>query len=67
MLTTRQLGEAFGVQRSTIGRWRARGLVQARICNEHGEWLYWSPKEIPPRRKSRTKTPATGPVGNSTV
>jgi transposase-like protein len=41
MLTTRQLGELLGVKRSTIRRWHAQGLVEARICNELGEWLYW--------------------------
>ena len=48
MLTTRQLGELLGVKRSTIRRWHAQGLVEARICNELGEWLYWPPKQIPP-------------------
>jgi DNA invertase Pin-like site-specific DNA recombinase len=50
MLTTKQLGEKLGVKRSTIGRWRTRGLLQARICNDAGEWLYWLPKHFPPRR-----------------
>lgn len=67
MLTTSQLGQALGVKRSTIGRWRAQGLVQARICSEAGEWLYWSPEQIPPSRKSQTKTPAIAPVGTSTA
>jgi hypothetical protein len=57
MLTTNQLGERFGVKRSTIGRWRRHGLVQARICNELGEWLYWPPKQ----------PPKTAPMGRSTV
>jgi DNA invertase Pin-like site-specific DNA recombinase len=63
MLTTRQLGERLGVERSTIGRWRTQGLIQARICNELGEWLYWLPKETPPHRRS----PKKPPVGTSTV
>lgn len=48
MLTTRQLGELLGIKRSTIGRWRKQGLIEGRICNDHGEWLYWPPKQIPP-------------------
>jgi DNA invertase Pin-like site-specific DNA recombinase len=63
MLTTRQIGDKLGVERSTLARWRTQGLIQARICNELGEWLYWLPKEIPPRRKSPRRTLE----GNSTV
>jgi hypothetical protein len=51
MLTTKQLGDKLGVKRDTIGKWRMRGLVQARICNEAGEWLYWLPDPIPPHRE----------------
>jgi len=67
MLTTRQLGEKLGVKRSTIGRWRAQGLVESRICNELGEWLYWPPKQTPPHRRSPTKRPAKSPEGRSPV
>lgn len=59
MLTTRQLGELLGVKRTTISRWRKQGLVEGRICNELGEWLYWPPKELPPRPQPTTATPAT--------
>ncbi len=48
MLTRRQLSEQLGIERTTISRWRERGLIKARICNDHGEWLYWLPTEIPP-------------------
>ena len=63
MLTTRQISDKLGVERSTLGRWRTKGLIQARICNESGEWLYWLPKEIPPHRPSFRTTS----VGKSTV
>jgi len=63
MLTTKQLSDKLGVERSTIGRWRTQGLIQARICNEAGEWLYCLPKQIPPHRE----LPPKPPVGNSTV
>ena len=49
MLTTKQLSEKLGVKRSTIGRWRSQGLIDARICNDAGEWLYRPPQHIPPR------------------
>jgi hypothetical protein len=67
MLTTRQAGHLLGVKRSTLGRWRRQGLIQARICNELGEWLYWPPKSLPPRDPSPTTTPATDPVDRSPV
>ena len=60
MLTTSQLAERCGIKRSTIGRWRNQGLIEGRICNEHGEWLYWPPKEVPP-----TKPPSNTDVGSS--
>jgi len=63
MLTTKQLGEKLGVERSTISRWRTQGLIEARICNDAGEWLYWLPKQIPPQRQ----LPKTKPVGKSTA
>ena len=47
MLTTQQICKLLGVKRSTIRRRHAQGLVEARICNELGEWLYWPPKQIP--------------------
>jgi DNA invertase Pin-like site-specific DNA recombinase len=66
MLTTQQICKLLGVKRSTIRRWHAQGLVEARICNELGEWLYWPPKQIPPcQDKSPTPTPT--PMGRSPV
>jgi DNA invertase Pin-like site-specific DNA recombinase len=63
MLTTKQLGEKLGVERSTIARWRLQGLIQGRICNDVGEWLYWLPEPIPPYRPS----PQKSTVGNPTA
>ena len=54
MLTTKQLCQRLGVERTTIGRWRRRGLIEARICNDLGECLYWPPKEVPPLTSPRT-------------
>ena len=56
MLTMRQLVDKLGVNRTTIGRWRVQGLIQARICSERGEWLYWLPKEPPPHRPRSRRT-----------
>jgi hypothetical protein len=55
MITRKQLCDRLGVSRTTIGKLRTRGRLKARICNDHGEWLYWPPEEqIPP--------PATSPA-----
>jgi DNA invertase Pin-like site-specific DNA recombinase len=59
MLTTRQLGEMLGVKRTTLSRWRKQSLIEGRICNELGEWLYWPPKQFPPHPQPTTATPAT--------
>jgi len=52
MLTTNQMLTQLGVGRTTLGSWRAKGLVQARIATDRGEWLYWPPDEVPQRRRS---------------
>ena len=67
MLTATELGEKIGVNRTTISRWRVQGLIEARICNGRGQWLYRLPKQIPPHGKSPRKrlvktTAATSPV-----
>lgn len=65
MLTRRQLSENLGIERTTISRWRERGLIKARICNDHGEWLYWLPTEVPPyhpRNTSMRSSAARGVV-----
>lgn len=52
MLTSKQMSGKLGVSRTTIGRWRLEGRVQARICNDAGEWLYWLPEQAPSSRKA---------------
>jgi hypothetical protein len=47
MLTSHQLSAKLGISRTTIGRLRTEGHLKARICNDHGEWLYWPPETIP--------------------
>jgi hypothetical protein len=53
MLTKRQICARLGVSRTTISKLRTQGRLKARICNDHGEWLYWPPDQIP--------LPATSP------
>jgi DNA invertase Pin-like site-specific DNA recombinase len=47
MLTQPQLSAQLGVSRTTLVRWRQEGRLKARICNDHGEWLYWPPEQSP--------------------
>ena len=44
MLTGKQIAAQLGVRRTTIGRWRREGRLEARICNEMGQWLYAPPE-----------------------
>jgi hypothetical protein len=67
MVTTNQLSDTLGVKRSTIGRWRTRGLIQARICNTRGEWLYWPPAVVPDHRQAPTTDRPQDHVGRSTA
>jgi hypothetical protein len=46
MLTSKQLSATLNISRTTIGRLRRDGQLKARICNDHGEWLYWPPEPI---------------------
>jgi hypothetical protein len=63
MLTAKQLGEKLGVKRTTLGRWRRQGLLEGRICNARGKWLYWPPEHVPAPHQS--KMPRR--VGNTSV
>lgn len=67
MLTTKQLGKQLGVERSTIARWRLQRLIEGRICNDSGEWLYWLPKQTPPHRPAPRKSPKKPTVGKPTA
>jgi hypothetical protein len=44
-LTGKQIASKLGVKRTTLGRWRTTGRINARICNDRGEWLYRLPPE----------------------
>jgi len=62
MVTRQQLCAALGVGRTTLTHWRQQGRVEARICNDLGEWLCWPPGRIPvPASRSPDQ------VGNSTA
>ena len=42
-LTGDEIAESLGFRRSTLGRMRGDGRIEARICNGLGKWLYWPP------------------------
>ena len=61
MITGEQLSARLGVSRTTLGTLRTQGRIQARICNDHGQWLYWPPDLAPPLTDSSLEsTPRTG-------
>ena len=47
MLTGKQVAARLRVSRTTLGEWRRAGKIQARICNDRGEWLYRLPDGSP--------------------
>ena len=58
--TAKQMKARFGVSRASLGRWRIRGRVRARICNGLGEWLYQ-----PIEQSQGYETPSSGEVVRS--
>ena len=63
-LTSKQITATLGVGRTTIGRWRVEGRIQARICNDGGEWLYWPPKRPLDERAADVDMPP-GAIGDN--
>ena len=55
-----QIAAQLGVRRTTIGRWRREGRLEARICNEMGQWLY-APGQ--PRPSDHSAPRETAPLG----
>jgi DNA invertase Pin-like site-specific DNA recombinase len=58
-MTSTQLGAKLGVKRTTLRRWHVEGRLQARMCNNHGQWLYWPPDAPSPPATPTTPKPAT--------
>jgi len=34
----------LGISRDAINKRRVQEKLKARICNDHGQWLYWLPE-----------------------
>jgi len=47
-LTVQQVSAKLGIKRTAINRHRVQGKLQARICSDGGQWLYWIPETKPP-------------------
>jgi len=58
MLTGTQIAAQLGVRRTTIGRWRREGRLEARLCNEMGQWLY-APQQRPSDGRPPSETAAS--------
>ena len=67
MLTGEQIAARLGVSRTTIGKRRVDGRLKARICNDHGEWLYWLPEPTPavPSSSSNETPTVSSTVGGA--
>ena len=63
-LTTNQIAARLGVNRSTVADWRSSGRLRGRICNDHGDWLYCPPPDLPEVEAPHARI-APGNDGNS--
>ena len=61
-LSTVDYAAKLGVHHGTLKTWLKRGLIQGRICNDSGDWLFAPDQTRPPRVK-----PGRKPRSNSTA
>jgi DNA invertase Pin-like site-specific DNA recombinase len=61
-LTVKQVSAKLGLSRSSICKLRLQGKLQGRMCNDHGQWLYWLPEPTPngPSSESRRVSSTAG-------
>ena len=45
-LTVQQVSARLGIDRGTINKRRLKGQIKARLCNDHGQWVYWLPEPV---------------------
>ena len=55
-LTVEHISAKLGLARTSINRLRVQGKLKARICNDHGQWLYWPTETIPIGSSNETTT-----------
>jgi DNA invertase Pin-like site-specific DNA recombinase len=46
-LKVKQVSTRLGLSRTSICKLRLQGKLRGRICNDHGQWLYWLPAPTP--------------------
>ncbi len=46
-LTVKQVSARLALSRTSICGLRLQGKLPGRICNDHGQWLYWLPEPTP--------------------
>ncbi len=46
-LTVKQVSTRLGLSRTSICKLRLKGKIKGRICNDHGQWLYWLLESMP--------------------
>ena len=49
----------LGISRDAINKRRVQGKLKARICNDHGQWLYWLPEPTPVSNEKVTNISST--------
>ena len=64
-LTVDQVSTKMGLSRSSIGKLRVQGKLKGRICNDHGQWLYWLPE--PMTNGSTNKTTSVSSTAGDAV
>jgi hypothetical protein len=58
-LTVKQVSARLGISRDAINKRRVQGKLKARICNDHGQWLYWLPEPVPVSNEKVTNVSST--------
>ncbi len=66
-LTATELGNRLGVGRTTLRRWHLQGRLQARMCSNNGQWLYWPPDVPLVEPQPSGKPPMGSPVAKGAV
>jgi DNA invertase Pin-like site-specific DNA recombinase len=70
MLTAPELAQKLGVCVDTVRTWRRQGRLQARMCDDRGEWLYHPPSDHgiiqdPPKPTTGKKRVKRSPPGST--
>jgi hypothetical protein len=43
-LTVQQVSARLCIGRDAVNKRRIKGKLKGRLCNDHGQWLYWLPE-----------------------